>query len=130
MNTDSMMLLFDVIFLAYGAYSLYVWFRLKKTGKMPEKCLLQSQGLPMDRCLDPEGYVEFLRPRVLVFGILLLAFGGFCIADTLYGLLNTWLAGMELLPQLLIASLVTWLLPLGILIWFAVSLRRIQNKLW
>lgn len=130
MNTDSFLLFFDIIMLAYGIYCLYVWVKLRKTGVMPEKSMLLSQELPMKNCIDPEEYVRYMKPRLLVFGITLVIFAAFCLANSAFGLVAAWTASMEVLARLFVEMLLTCLLPLAVLIWFAVSIHRIQNRLW
>lgn len=130
MNTDSILLLFDIIMLGYGIYCLYIWLKLRKTGVMPEKSLLLSQELPMKNCIDPEEYVQYMKPRLFVFGLLISILALFCLVDEFFGLMAGWTASMELIPALLVEFFVTCALPLAVLIWFGVCTYRIQKRLW
>ena len=130
MNTDHILLFFDIIMLGYGIYCLYIWLKLRKTGVMPEKSLLLSQELPMKNCIDPQEYVEYMKPRLLVFGILISVIAAFCLADEAVGLMAGWTASMETLPAVLVEFAATCALPLIVLIWFGVCTYKIQKRLW
>lgn len=130
MDMENVLLLFTVVMLAYGLYCLYLWVKIHRSGQMPEKSLILSQDFPMKRCIDPAEYLRYMKPRLLIFGIAITVFGLFCLADAALGLLDGWTAGFSTAARLLIMELVTCVIPLGILVWFAVCTHRIQKRLW
>ena len=106
-------LYFNIINLACGVYCLYTALKLRKVGKLfPNQLLIPKDSTP-DDCLDEEGCVEYVSPRLLVFGIILTLIGVVCLAD------STLHLGASLFPQIenlsfylveggIILALVSW----------------------
>lgn len=127
MDFNSFNSLFSFIMLFCGLYCFYAWYQLRD-GKIPEKFMLLNQTLPADQCLDQEYYTQYMRPRLLVFAIVITLFAGFGILDARFALLESWVpAG----PAYLVGSLlVNSVIPFGVIVWFCICLMKIQKELW
>lgn len=122
--------LFSLVTLGLGVYGMVVWFRVRKTGKIPANSILLPKGRSLDDCIDVEVYLDYMMPRLLIFSILIFLFGVFSVADTLLDLIGQWTAGMSDLWQGLVIQLLTCMLPMGIVLWFALCVHKIQRELW
>ncbi len=69
-------LFFNIITIGGGIYCLYSLIKMKMAGKLiPNQLLVPKNAKPED-CLDEELYIQYISPRILVLGILLLLGGG------------------------------------------------------
>ena len=75
--SNSMNDLMNLISVLCGGYCLYTWFRLVREKKL----FMNSVLLPKDRkpsdCLDEEGYIKAIRPKLGILGLVILLFGVF-----------------------------------------------------
>lgn len=73
MNADMMSgfdLYSNLITLFCGIYCLYTGIKLKMKGELfPNQLLLPKDTKPED-CLDQEGYIAYIAPRLLVAGVI------------------------------------------------------------
>ena len=125
MDINSMNSLFSMITLFFSVYCLYAWYQLRG-GTIPQKFALLPKEFSPEKCLDQELYVRYLRPRLLVFSILMVLTGMVGLLDARLGLFEAMLPGRGVL----LAILLTSVLPLAVVIWFCVCLRKIQKELW
>ena len=125
MDVNSMNNLFSYITLAFGLYCLYAWYQLGG-GKIPEKFVLLPKDLSPDKCLDQELYISYIRPRLIIFGVVIVLFSGFSLVDTRLNLIGQWFPTAYVTVRLIATSLV----PLAIIIWFGYCLVKIQRELW
>ena len=75
-----------------GVYSLYTVIRLKTTMYLfPNRFLYPSNCKPED-CTDEPGFIEYILPRLTIFGVACLLLGIFLILVWVVGLfkLPTW----------------------------------------
>ena len=125
MDINSMNSLFSMITLFFSVSCLYAWYQLRG-GTIPQKFALLPKEFSPEKCLDQELYVRYLRPRLLVFSILMVLTGVVGLLDARLGLFEAMLPGRGVL----LAILLTSVLPLAVVIWFCVCLRKIQKELW
>ena len=125
MDINSMNSLFSMITLFFSVYCLYAWYQIRG-GTIPQKFALLPKEFSPEKCLDQELYVRYLRPRLLVFSILMVLTGVVGLLDARLGLFEAMLPGRGVL----LAILLTSVLPLAVVIWFCVCLRKIQKELW
>ncbi len=114
---DNIWSMMDIIFAGAGAYMLYAWILMKKTGEIKTSLLL-SKEVDIRKCKDLEGYKNFMAPKMLVFGITALVYGG-------YGLVNSYVFSMPM-P-------VYWAVMAGffaVLVWFSVQSRKSVELFW
>ena len=125
MDANGMSNLFSLIALLFGAYCLFAWYQLKD-GKIPEKFMLLSRDLPPEKCLDQEYYTQYMRPRLLIFGIVTTLSGVIGMVDVQTGILATVFGEYSMIASLLLTSAI----PFGFVVWFAMCLMKIQKELW
>lgn len=114
---DNIWSMMDIIFAGAGVYMLYAWILMKKTGEIKTSLLL-SKEVDIRKCKDLEGYKNFMAPKMLVFGITALVYGG-------YGLVNSYVFSMPM-P-------VYWAVMAGffaVLVWFSVQSRKSVELFW
>ena len=61
-----------VVFLFAGLYCLYTAYRLSNATELFDNLLLYPGNCPKELCLDPQGFIAYMRPRIAVFGALCL----------------------------------------------------------
>ncbi len=74
MNVNQMFSIMDFIMVGAGVYLLYAWYLLKFKGEIKEGVLVQSGQAK--KCKDPEGYRQYMAPKLLVFALCAIASGG------------------------------------------------------
>lgn len=126
----NMNLFFGLITAGCGIYCLYLWGKIKVSGSVPDGAMILPRGCTMDECLDAEEFLKAAMPRLLLFGLLIVFFGLVTLADVYFDFLNVWTAELSAGMRLLILELVTCIIPLAVVIWFAASLRRLQKRLF
>lgn len=103
---DSMLIL-DLTSLLCAVYCTYTWLRLLKARALFANSLLLPKGKQPSDCLDEEGYVAYILPRLGVLSLLLLAYSGVLIVSDLLQL--TLLTGLwSLLPTGLLLAVIAW----------------------
>lgn len=76
MNPDNLFVIFDVVMFGAGAYCLYSWFYMKTKGVIHDNRMTIPSDMSLGSCRDPQGYMSFIMPRMLIFSLVVLAFGG------------------------------------------------------
>lgn len=72
MNSDSFMILFDVIIFGYGLYMIYSAYQMKKTHQ-PSNLIINQTELVGAR--DVKGFCEAMFQPLVLFGILAMLYG-------------------------------------------------------
>lgn len=96
-----------LLLLGSGVYTLIAYFRLRKYWAPFEHRFLLPANCPPDKCLDPDGFLEYIFPRLLIFGVLCCALGiaylpaavppvgkAIGLSDTMYYILTYSVAGI------------------------------------
>ena len=122
--------LFAVIMAGCGVYCLYLWGKIHFGGQIPDSCMLVPREATMAQCIDAEEFAGYIMPRFLIFGAVILIFGIFGLADHYFGLLDMWTGALSAGMRLLVMEIVTCIVPLLVVIWFAVCLKKIHKRLW
>lgn len=86
MDMTGFELYFNIITLAAGVYFLYTWWKLRKAGKLFANQLLVPKDSKPEQCLDEEGYIASVSPKLLVCGLICTLVGVICLADSQLGL--------------------------------------------
>ena len=109
----NIMLIFDVIILALGIYVVYSAEKMRKDRKVPE-LFVSSQE--MKACVNELGFINFLFPKALAFGLACVLFG-------LEGLYNDFIYdfGKAVNAAEIIIFIGAW-------IYFSVMLRKGRNE--
>lgn len=126
----NMNLMFGLITTGCGVYCLYLWGKIRASGKVPDGCMILPRGCTMEQCLDEALFLKAAMPRLMIFGLLISLFGIVTLAEAYFQVFDVWTAELSVGLRLLVLELVTCIIPLGVVIWFGVSLRRVQKKLF
>lgn len=117
MNFDSLGVVFDLIMFLGCAYCGYSWFWMRQNGRIHKNPILITQRTAIEDCKDTQGYLRYISPRLLVFSIVGVFFGGVNLYGNYRGLP----------PEV-------WLLAIGILlvniIWFAFVIHQSVKRFW
>ena len=105
--------------LGVGIYCIYTFIRLRKQCELfPNKFLYPGDCKP-EECVDVDGFINYILPRMLIFGIAMLLCGG------AYGLLvMVWEINHIAIN---IGSMV---LPLAIFGWYIYVQRKAAKLFW
>lgn len=82
---DSTMMLMDVFSAACAAYCAYTWVRLLRERKLFKNELLLSKDKKPEDCLDEDGYVSYVLPRLGVLTAVLVIYAAFNLYCDLSG---------------------------------------------
>lgn len=126
----NMNLMFGLITVGCGIYCLYLWGKIRFTGKVPDGCMILPRSCTIDDCLDSELFLKSAMPRLLIFALLIFFSGLITLVDAYFNLLDLWTRELTAMMRLLVLELVTCIIPLAVVIWFGVSLRRVQKRLF
>lgn len=121
---------FNLLILGCGLYCLYQSVQLIRTGTLPSNSILLSKERPLSQCLDPEGFIAYMKPRFLIFSVLMVLSSLVSILNDFLGFLDRWTAPMTPALRLVVLEVVSFLIPFGVLVWFAVCLVKTQKQLW
>lgn len=112
-------LILIVMLAGYGGYSVYSAIRLRREGVMfPSKVLYPGNCNPAD-CVDQVGFISYIFPRLLIFGIACILSAGATAFDTYIG--------FHLPPVM------QYILPfsfLPILVWYMVVQNKASKLFW
>ena len=107
----------DIIFVGAGVYMLYAWILMIKKGEIKQEVLM-SKDIELKKCKDLEDYKAYIAPKMVVFGVSAVIYGGM-------GLVNSYVTP---LPSMLYN--VMMFVFLLVLIWFALMARKGTEKFW
>ncbi|XCP84545.1 hypothetical protein ABXS75_16025 [Roseburia hominis] len=110
---DSMGGFFGIIGLACGMYVLYAWFQMRRTGEINTTILLPKSENPK-KCKNKAAYIQAVSPKMLALGL----------AAVFYGAVDLCCSYMKIPVGLFWAAIVIFL---AVLIWFAVSISRLNK---
>lgn len=73
MNGFSILIL--ILLLGSGGYAVYLWIRLRREWYLIDNKFLLPGNCTAADCKDPDGFLEYISPKLLIFGIALIVFG-------------------------------------------------------
>ncbi len=116
---DMMDLLILVMFIGFGFYCIYTFFRLKRECMLFDSKVLYPGNCPAQDCTDPVGFMEYIQYRILILGIFLVFCGGLDALNTyVLKFTDLWF------------SIVQIVLPLAGLAWYAIIQRKAAKLFW
>lgn len=113
MTSADMMVVFDFIILILGIYIWILSFKMKKTGVVASLFVAAEEAA---RCRDTAGFIAYLFPRGLLFGLVSIVFGAEGICNDLIVDL-----GQVVNIILLLIFIAAW-------VWFSMQLRKGKEK--
>ncbi len=114
---DNIWSFLDIVFLGAGFYMLYAWILMKKKGEIKQEVLM-SKDIDLKKCKDLEGYKAYIAPKMLIFAVSAMLYGG-------AGLVNSYVTALPVIVYNIL--MITFLV---ILIWFALMTRKGMEKFW
>ena len=114
---DNIWSLLDIIFVGAGVYMLYAWFLLTTKGEIKQEVLM-SKDINLKKCKDLEGYKAYIAPKMIVFAVGALIYGG-------AGLVNSYVTPLPSIVHNVL--MVVFLIDL---VWFALMSRKGTEKFW
>ena len=103
-----------------GLYMLYTVFKLKRECMLFDSKILYPGNCNKDDCLDPDGFMDFITPRMLICALALLLCGGLCA-------LVMWVPGLS---NNVTDILVELILPMVVVIWYVIVSRKAAKEFW
>jgi len=70
----------DLLVILVGLYALLQWRGLRKDGKLNDSRLIYPSGASAKNCRDPEGYYDYITPKLMTFGMMSLGSGVIAVA--------------------------------------------------
>jgi|GEM_PF-569511 len=122
-SLDSMVSMLDILLwvmlLGYGAYALYTAIRLRRTYMLFANKFLYPGNCSMDTCLDEDGFIDYILPRITAWGCFMVLFGILFMVNTyVIKLSGLWV------------DLAAILLPVGSVIWYMFIQRKAAKLYW
>ena len=112
-------ILLVIMMLGLGVYCIYTFFRLHREYYLFPNKFLYPGDCPPENCTDVSGFIEFILPRILIFGIAVILCGiGYGMLDLVWKVKHI---------AVFICSLV---IPLGIFAWYIYVQRKAANLFW
>lgn len=108
-----------VMVIGCGIYALYTAIRLRRTYLLFPNKILYPGNCPPEECVDDGGFIDFILPRMVIFGAVLLFLGVILV-------LNTYL----LKAAGLLVDLATIVLPFGCFVWYIIVQRKAAKRFW
>lgn len=108
-----------ILLFGMGLYLIYTVIRLKRECMLFDSKVLYPGNCSKDDCLDPDGFMDYIAPRMLIFALGLILCGGFSA-------LVLWVPGLK---SKLTATL-ELVLPLAVLGWYIFVSRKAAREFW
>lgn len=115
---QSFMMMFDFISIGCGIYILYTFIKLQAYGRLFPNSLLIPTGKSPKDCDDPEGYIAYIKPRMVIMGIFVLVFG-------IVSLLNETL---QFFP--FAATMVSVAITFLVIVWYGICSSKAFKLYW
>ena len=122
-SLDSMVTMLDallwIMLLGYGAYALYTAIRLRRTYMLFQNKFLYPGNCSMETCLDEDGFIDYILPRITIWGVVMVIFGILLVINTyILKFSGLWVD---------IASIV---LPVSSVMWYMIIQRKAAKLYW
>lgn len=62
-------LMLQIAFILCGGYALYTWKNIDHWSELPLTRFIYPSGCPVDNSKEPEAFLKFMKPRMLIFGL-------------------------------------------------------------
>ena len=114
---NSFYILMDMIIIAFGAYVIYQYAVMVKTGKIQQNMLL-PKDINVKKCKDPQGFIKYMGMKQLLFGLATLLCGGIGLVQDYTGTANQ----------------AAYLLTIGVFVaftvWYVVAMKKAIKQFW
>lgn len=110
-----------------GGYALYTYFRLRKSWGFFDNKFLLPGNCPPEECLDPEGFLEYIHPRLLILGVLCCVAAILCVPVMLPDVAELIGLGGTLYT---VINYVVPLMGFGVFVWYMFCQNRAAKRFW
>ncbi len=108
-----------VMLLGCGIYGLYTVIKLRRTYLLFPNKFLYPGGCKPEDCLDGDGFIDYILPRLTVLSIVMLILGiAFALNTYVFKITNWWI------------DIATILLPFGTFVWYIFIHRKAAKDFW
>lgn len=119
MDLTGMMDVFLIVaYIGCGLYGLFSWFLQRGSKAVLENRIICPNGCAPKRCRDPQAFLAFILPRVLILSLGLLVLGGVLVLDHFLGGWNAWL------------TIALMALPLALFFWYVHEQQKAVDRFW
>ena len=115
---NSFLIIFDLISIGCGGYILYTYLKLHMAGRLFPNSLLVPTGKSPKDCLDSEAYIRYIKPKMLIIGILVTLFG-------LVSLLTEYLSFFSANVSLILTGVI-----FVCIIWYGICSGKANRTYW
>lgn len=117
MDTTSMFDLMDLIIVGGGLYVIYLYIVMVRSRKLENNMLLPKE-IDAKKCKDVEGYINYIGPKMLAFGIVATLCGLMGIAQDYTQKIGypVYLAGMAVFVV--------------VAVWYSVAIKKGIKEFW
>ena len=110
-----MFVLMDLLITAFGDIFLYGWCDVRE--RRGKENILLTKDISMKQCNDKEGFIRFIQPKLLIFGIATIVCGLLGLVNDLTGMLGTVYIAVTVIFVVFV-------------IWFAVTIRSALKSIF
>lgn len=117
--TGMMDYLMMVLLFGLGLYMIYTIIKLKRECILFDSKILYPGGCNKDDCVDPDGFIDYISPRMLISGIALILCGALTAAVK-------WIPGFGNK----VTSILELVLPLFVVVWYVFISKKAAKTYW
>ena len=110
---------YNIVMILAGAYILHSVVKMRREYELVPNRLIYPNYCPIDTCLDPNGFYDFILPRATLLSVCLLGFGAFFAVVQFVSALRLLWVYMGLL-----------VIPFALILWFKFVLRTAKKRYW
>lgn len=86
-------LLLQIVFILCGGYILYTWKNIERWSELPLTRYIYPNGSPVENSKEPEAFLKFMKPRMLIVGLVCFLSGVLSVVNA-YALGNNMALGL------------------------------------
>ena len=108
-----------VLLPAVALYLFYTVFRLRRDRVLFDNKLLYPGGCTKDDCLDPDGFIDYILPRLIIIGAAFLLCGAFTALVVFTPAMDT-----------LVCNILEIVFPIAAIAWYSFVSRHAAREYW
>lgn len=108
-----------VLLPAVALYLFYTVFRLRRDRVLFDNKLLYPGGCTKDDCLDPDGFIDYILPRLIIIGAAFLLCGAFTVLVVFIPAMDT-----------LVCNILEIVFPIAAIAWYSFVSRHAAREYW
>ena len=108
-----------VLLPAVALYLFYTVFRLRRDRVLFDNKLLYPGGCTKDDCLDPDGFIDYILPRLIIIGAAFLLCGAFTALVVFIPAMDT-----------LVCNILEIVFPIAAIAWYSFVSRHAAREYW